>query len=117
MAVLEVNGAAVASPSEMKVTVFEVGSGERRSASGGLVADCVAVKRRLQLRWAHMEPSQLGALLGMVAGGAEFEAGYPDPSAGWRVGTFRCGESIAGVLRIVGGEPVWVDVSMEWTER
>lgn len=116
MAVLTVNGAEVRAPSELKVTVFEVGSGEIRSASGGLVTDCVAVKRKLSLKWATMEPGELGALLGAVSG-EDFSAEYPDPMAGVRTAVFRCGESLAGVLRIVGGEPVWVDVSMEWTEK
>lgn len=116
MAVLQVNGAEIRSPSELKVTVFEVGSGEIRSASGGLVADCVAVKRKLELKWATMEPSELGALLGAVSGGI-FSAEYPDPMAGTRSAFFRCSEALAGVMRIVGGEPVWVDVSMEWTEK
>ena len=116
MAVLTVNGAAVKSPSALRVTVFEVGSGETRSASGGLVSDCVAVKRSIALSWAFMEPGELGVLLSAVNGGA-FEAEYPDPAEGVRKAFFRCGESIAGVLRIVDGAPVWTDVSMEWMER
>lgn len=117
MAVLTVNGAAVPSPAEMKVSIFEVGSGEQRSASGGLVVDRVAVKRRLKLRWAHLTPAELGGLLGQV-GGAFFEAVYPDPQQmAPRAMTCRCGERTAGVLQIRGGEPVWVDVEMEWIER
>lgn len=116
MAVLTVGGAAVASPTELKVGIFEVGSGEMRAASGAMVTDCVAVKRRLSLRWAHMTPVQLGSLLGRVSG-AYFEAGYPDPAGGMRTAQFRCGEISTGVLRMADGNPVWTDVTMEWTER
>ena len=116
MAVLTVNGAAVKSPSELKVSVFEVGSGELRSASGALVKDVVAKKRRLSLRWAHLAPSELGALLRQV-GGAQFSAVYPDPEDGLRTAQFCCGEASAGVLRVDGGSPVWTDVQMEWIER
>ena len=42
MSTIKVNGAAVPSPSELKVTVFDVSSGEARSASGGLVMDRIA---------------------------------------------------------------------------
>ena len=115
MAVLKINGAAVKSPAQMKASLFEVGSGEMRSASGGLVSDCVAVKRKLALSWAYMEPEELGALLAAV--GEAFEAEYPDPMGGMRTACFRCGEAVTGVLRMIGGEPVWTDVSMEWTER
>ena len=115
MAVLTINGAVVKSPSSLKVSIFEVGSGDVRSASGSLISDCVAVKRRLALQWAAMEPDELSALLNAVSGG--FEAEYPDPAEGMRKAFFHCGESVAGVLRMVNGAPVWTEVSMEWTER
>lgn len=117
MAVLTVGGAGVPSPSEMKVTVLEIGSGDVRSASGALVKDVVAVKRKLNLRWAHLTPVELGNLLGAVSG-AFFEAEYPDPvSMAARTAVFRAGDCSAGVLRMVGGAPVWTDVTMEWMER
>lgn len=116
MAVLTVGGAAVASPTELKVGIFEVGSGEMRAASGAMVTDCVAVKRRLSLRWAHMTPLELSALLGKVKN-AYFDLSYPDPEGGMRTAQFRCGDISTGVLRMDGAEPVWTDVAMEWSER
>lgn len=117
MAVLTVNGAAAPSPSEMQVALFEVGSGDRRSASGSLVKDVLAVKRRLTLRWAHLTPVELGELLGAVSG-AYFQAEYPDPvTMAARSAVFRSGDAAAGVLRMVNGAPVWTDVCMEWVER
>lgn len=117
MAVLTVGGASVPAPSELKVVLFEVGSGDVRSASGTLVKDVTAVKRRLNLRWAHLTPVELGNLLSAVSG-AFFQAEYPDPvTMAARTAVFRSGESAAGVLRMVDGAPVWTDVSMEWIER
>lgn len=116
MAVLMVDGAAVKSPSEMKVSMIEIGSGELRSASGALVKDVVAVKRRLGLRWAHMTPLELSALLGKVKN-AYFDLSYPDPEGGMRTAQFRCGDISTGVLRMDGADPVWTDVAMEWSER
>ena len=116
MAVLTVGGAAVKSPTELRAEIFEVGSGDMRSASGMLVRDVVAVKRRLHIRWAMLTPTELSALLGKV-GGTAFEAQYPDPEAGMRTAQFRLSGASAGVLRMVEGAPVWTDVVMEWTER
>ena len=117
MAVLTIGGAAMPSPSEMKVSVFEVGSGDVRSASGALVKDVTAVKRRLNLCWAHLTPLELGSLLDAVSG-VFFEAEYPDPvSMAARTAVFRAGECTAGILKMENGAPVWTDVSMEWTER
>lgn len=117
MAVLTVNGAPAPTPSEMKVTLFEVGSGDIRSASGMLVRDVTAVKRRLTLRWASLSPEQLRDLLNQVSG-TFFQAEYPDPVVPQlRSATFRAGDAAMGVLKIVDGAPVWTDVTMEWTER
>ena len=117
MAFLKINGADAPSPSEMKVSVFDVSSSETRSASGALVVDRIAVKRKLELRWAVLAPAQLGGLLGQVAD-AFFSVEYPDPvTAAARSMECFCGNCAAGVLRIQGGEPVWTDVKMEWVER
>lgn len=116
MAFLWVNGAAVATPSEMKVEIFEVGSGEARSAAGDLVVDRVAVKRRLTLGWAAMGADELGALLEAVKE-PFFQVTCPDPELGQRTMTCRCESRTAGVLRLYGGEPVWKDVQMVWTQK
>ena len=49
MAVLTINGAEIPAPSELKVSIFEIGSGEMRSASGKLVSDRVAIARGAEL--------------------------------------------------------------------
>ena len=117
MAVLTVNGAAAPSPSGMKVVIFEVGPAQMRTASGALAADCLGLKRRLELQWNVLTPAQLGSLLQQVAGNF-FEVEYPDPgTADHRTMTCRCGECTAGVLLVRGGEPVWTDIRMEWIER
>ena len=116
MAVLWVNDAEIAPPSELRVELFSVGSGPVRSASGSLVSDRVAVKRRLNLKWTLLSTEQMGALLGAVGEGF-FKVKYPDPQAGRRTMTCCCGEQMAGALRMLGGEPVWMDVEMTWEER
>lgn len=117
MAVLKVNGETIPSPTEMKITLVEVGSGDVRSASGALVRDVLAVKRRLTLRWAHVAQAELSELLGAVSGTA-FQAEYPDPvTRSTRTAMFRAGDVSAGVLRMADGIPIWTDVSMEWIER
>ena len=66
---LKVNGVKVASPSELRVRIFDVGAEPERTANGGLTADRVAVKRALSLRWAALSTAQMGALLGAVSFG------------------------------------------------
>lgn len=118
MAMLTVNGTAAPAPAAMKVTVFDVTNGAGRNAAGGAILDRVGVKRRLDLRWARLEGAELKALLQAVGGARFFTAAYPDPESGaQREMECSCGDRCAGVLRMEGGKPVWVDVEMCWTER
>lgn len=113
---LLVNGAAAPAPSAMQVTVFDVSSGEKRNAAGSAVIDRTAVKRRLELQWAHISGEDLAALLNEIGG--LFEVSYPDPVSGQdRSMQCYCGERVAGILRMQAGKPVWTDVKMIWTER
>lgn len=117
MAMLTINGLPMPSPSVLKAEIFEIGSFGERTASGRLVADRVAVKRRLKLKWACLTPAQMGLLLGAV-GNVFFEAEYPDPeTGGMRAMTCRCKERTAGVMMIRNDQPVWTEVEMEWEER
>ena len=115
MAVIKLNGAAVVSPSALKVEIFDVGSAETRSASGRRVVDRVAVKHRLTLRWAMLSAEQAQALM-EATDGKKFQATYPDPALGERTGWFGCETRSAGVMRMVGGAAVWTDVEMQWAE-
>ena len=116
VAMLLVNGRAVPAPSGLQVAVFDVSSGEKRNAAGNAVLDRSAVKRRLELTWAHISGADLAALLGEIGG--LFEAAYPDPVSGQeRSMQCYCSERIAGILRMAQGVPVWTDVKMIWTER
>ncbi|MBQ8508255.1 MAG: hypothetical protein IJ466_12605 [Clostridia bacterium] len=118
MAMLLINGAEMPAPSALKVTLFDVSSPQERSAAGGIVMDRVAVKRRLELSWAFLSGSDLARLLNAVTEAAFFEADYPDPAAGEMRGmTCCCGDRATGILRMEGGEPIWTNVEMTFTEK
>ena len=80
MAILTIGGKEMPAPSEMSVEMQEIGSSGERSASGRLVADRVAVKRRLKLKWAALAGDAAKALLSAADG--FFTATYPDPATG-----------------------------------
>lgn len=115
---LYINGAKAPSPSGLKVEITEVGPEEVRAASGRLVADRIAVKRRVTLQWPCLTADELGDLLSAVGAEPFFEATCPDPeTGGLRTSVFRSGARTTGVLRMRNGEAVWTDVSMVWTEK
>lgn len=118
MPVLQVNEQAVPTPSALSVTVYDAGGTVDRNARGDTVIDRGAVKRRLDLTWAHLTPAELSGLLAAVGASAFFEATYPDPETGAaRTMTCYAEERSAAVLRVEGGAPVWRDLKMRWTER
>lgn len=117
MAMLTINGAEMPSPSRLEAELIEIGSFGERTASGRLVADRIAVKRRLKLKWPRLTPAQMGLLLGAVGGDA-FEVVCPDSATGGMGAmTCRCCARSAGVLMVREDGPVWTDVEMEWEER
>lgn len=118
MAVLKVNGADIPTPSAMKVNIFDVSATADRSASGKLMVDRVATKRKLEMTWARLTAQQLSTLLGAVGEKVFFTAEYPDPQSGGRR-SMVCysGDRAVGILRMEAGEPIWTDVEMNWIER
>lgn len=116
MAMITVGGEGIPSPSEMKVTLEALGTGELRAASGRMVIDRMGRKRRLHLKWAYLTQDELAAMLGRMGEGF-FSASYPDPLTG-TMRTMRCysPEPTAGVFRVEGGKAAWKDVEMEWAE-
>ena len=118
MAFLLVNQTAVPSPSEMTVEIFDVSGGVERSAGGSALIDRVAVKRRLELTWAHLSGVELRGLLSAVGAAPFFEATYPDPQTGAaRTMTCYAEERAAAVQRVTNGVPVWQGLKMRWIER
>ena len=104
------------SPSAMQAEVICVGSGEERSASGRLVCDRVAVKKRVKLKWAALSGAEIAKLFSAADG--FFTAVCPDPCSGeWGKAEFYASARSLGVMRADGGECVWEDAAMEWMER
>lgn len=113
---IAIGGTKMPSPSAMQAEVICVGSGEERSASGRLVCDRVAVKRKLKLEWTALSGDDLRKLLSSADG--FFAAEYPDPLTGaMRESTFYASTCRTKVLKVNSDGAVWSDVSMEWTEQ
>ena len=113
---MKIDGRAAPSPSEIQVTLTD-GSTVERSASGSAVADFMASRRRIRIRWAHLTGAQLKNLLAAVEA-RFFMVAWPDPVTGEETGIecYCTGRSM-GLRQMRDGLPVWTDIEMEWTER
>lgn len=113
---IKINGTAIPTPSEFKITIKDSAAAER-SASGMAIMDFSGSKRTLKLKWAHLYGEPLASLLQLVEGNF-FAVEFPDPvTGGMATANFWCGGRTAGVLRVDEGIPVWTDIEMEWSEQ
>lgn len=113
---IAISGIKMPSPCAMQAELISIGSEEQRSASGRLVCDRVAVKRRLKLQWAALSGADLRKLL--CAADGFFTAEYPDPLSGeTRETVFYASACKMNALRMNAGGAVWTDIGMEWTEQ
>ena len=116
MATLTIDGTVVPTPAKMNVELLNVGSNAERCASGRLVCDRVAVKRKWKLTWAMLNAADTKLLLRCADG--FFTAVFPDPMTGeMRSGTFFASSRSVQAFRLNGSDSVWSEISMEWTEQ
>ena len=114
---LMIDGAAMPSPSALSLSWEDISSRAERSAAGSAVRDFRGGKRRLKLRWAHLESAALRTLLTAVQD-RFFTVAFPDPRTGAQASAeCWCESCSAGVLRVKDGAPVWTNIEMEWMER
>ena len=115
---LTVNGASLPAPSAMKISIFNVGAQSARTASGLAVVDRIGVKRKIEMKWAHLSATDMQTLLTAVGAGAFMSATYPDPATGAaRTMQCYCEERKTGMLRMKDGVPVWTDAELTLIER
>ncbi|MGI6239180.1 MAG: hypothetical protein ACOYI5_06090 [Christensenellales bacterium] len=117
MAIVYIDGAAMPAPSGISVALEDIGDDAGRNALGEKVVDRIAVKRVIELEWAHLTSQQLAVLM-TAAAGIFFAARYPDPATGeMRDMQCRAAERRARVHRADGLRPEWAEIYMKWEER
>lgn len=113
---IEVNNTPIPTPSRFKVGILDISNAER-NADGDMMIDRVATKRKLELFWNELKPSQLSSLLGLV-NNVTFFVKYPDPMTGdIETKTFYSGDKNIDMYSYVNGIPVWNDISFNFIEK
>ncbi|MFZ3132757.1 MAG: DUF6711 family protein [Desulfosporosinus sp.] len=87
-----------------------------RNASGTLIIERIATKRKLELGWSYLSQADLATLLTTVSP-VTFTVVYPDPQTGAaRSGTFYAGDRAAGAIDYQGGIMRWKDIKFSLIE-
>lgn len=120
MAMMQINGTAVKSPSEMLITITDAATRVDRNAAGLAVIDRTGRKRRLEITWAYLTNAELNTILTNAGvSGVFFTVQYYDPETGAaRTGTFYAAQQTMGMQRYSGTSAVgWEDVKLDLMER
>ena len=117
MAILEIpSGTTIATPSVMSISINDI-IGKEVSASGLMLVDIIASKRKLAMKWSTITNAALATLLTNTATPG-FTVKYFDPldNALKTITAYREGANV-GTLMVTSGTPTWRDVSMTLSEQ
>lgn len=113
---MTINGITIKTPTDLKVSVFRLTKSER-TASGTMMMDIIAVKRRLDLSWAIISDTDLQTILNTLESRVFHTVIYPDPQGGdSKTITAYVGEINAQAWQKVGNR-YWKDVSIALVEQ
>ena len=119
MAVLTINGVAVATPKVLSVTISDLSSEETgRTLSGKMQKDVVAKKTTLDLEWPCLDWAETSQLLTELENNIFMSVRYPDPKLGSYVTkTMYVGDRIAPALMLENGKEKWEGISFTLIEQ
>jgi len=107
----------IKTPTELKVGIFRLSKAERL-ASGKMVMDIIATKRRLDLSWEIIEDNELQKILDLLDSRVFHKVVYPDPQSGEEYPiTAYVGDINQEIFQERGGIRYWRDVSMALIEQ
>ena len=116
---LKINGVAITTPSEFLVDIADMDSEQsQRVASGKLVRDRIAVKRKLSCEWSPLTMNEISAVLKSVKA-TSFSVEYPDPEEGnFITKIFYVGDRSAPAYwkDPKTGQYLWKGLKMNFTE-
>ncbi len=113
---LKVNGVAIATPSNYEVTIQDLDGESNRNASGNMIRDRIAVKRKINLEWPPLSQGEISTLLNAVSS-VFFTVTFPDPQQGMITKTMYVGDRTAPAYMYINGEVKWSGLKMNFIEK
>lgn len=112
-----IDGITIATPTELKVGVFRLTKAER-TASGKMVMEIIAVKRRLDLKWNIIKDTDLKQIMDLLDAKVFHTVTYPDPQTGENT-TITCytGDINMNAFRRIVNSRYYADVSLSLIEQ
>lgn len=118
MALITLDGVTITNPGEIKLGKFNL-TKSGRTASGLMVMEIIATKRKVDLSWSKLSDADLKTILDLLDTGAFHTLTYPDPQGpgGQRTVTAYVGDIETGLWHTVAGVRYWDGVKIPLIER
>jgi len=116
MALLTIAGVQVANPAEVKIGRFDL-TKSNRTASGRMVMEYIATKRRVDVVWRYIPDADLQVILNLLAANKPFfTLEYPD-AGGQQTITCYAGDINTSLWHTRNGIRYWSEVSIAFIEQ
>ena len=114
---MKIDGTTIKTPTELKVGVFRLSKADR-VASGQMVMEAIAIKRRLDLKWAVILDTDLQQIMNILDSGVFHSVEYVDPQNGESGNiTAYVGDINQVAWQRIGSSRYWKDVSLSLIEQ
>ena len=116
MALIQIEGVDLPTPSDFSVSVIDL-SNQERNANGNMIIERIATKISLGLSYSFLTAASLSNILDAVSP-VFFNVTYVDPQTNvFKTGSFYCGDRNLGMLDYVGNIPRYKDIKFDLIER
>ena len=113
---LKIAGTTVKTPTELKIGRFDL-SKSGRTASGKMVMDIIATKRRVDVIWKMLTDSELENIIDTITANKPFfSLEYPD-AGGTKTMTCYAGDILTSLWHTKNGVRFWEDVQISFIEQ
>jgi len=113
---LKIAGVSVKAPSEVNIGRFDL-SKSGRTASGKMVMDIIATKRRVDVVWKMLPDDELQKIIDTITANKPFfSLEYPD-AGGTQTMTCYAGDIITSLWHTKNGVRYWEEVSIAFIEQ
>ena len=113
---LKIAGVSVKAPTDLKIGRFDL-SKSGRTASGKMVMELIATKRRVDVIWKMLTDSELEKIIDTITANKPFfSLEYPD-AGGTKTMTCYAGDIVTSLWYTKNGVRYWEEVSIGFIEQ
>ena len=113
---LKIAGVSVKAPTDLKIGRFDL-TKSGRTASGKMVMEVIATKRRVDVVWKMIKDSELQTIINTITANKPFfSVEYPD-AGGTQTMTCYSGDIVTSLWHTIDGVRYWEEVSIPFIEQ